>query len=121
MRRAYICSSSCDGHQCTYDGYCRQCPNGTRGRHCFEGCGGWCKEEEEENLVQEETSESPTTPKPAHRGRGGFRMENYWFYLMMVMALICVICVSAINAPKEAPAAMTNLNKAVPDQGLLVS
>ncbi|KAH9492929.1 hypothetical protein Btru_032647 [Bulinus truncatus] len=42
-----ICSLSCVDHICTYDGFCRHCPNGTGGRHCFDGCITWCDEEEE--------------------------------------------------------------------------
>uniref|UniRef100_A0A2C9KW48 Uncharacterized protein n=1 Tax=Biomphalaria glabrata TaxID=6526 RepID=A0A2C9KW48_BIOGL len=39
-----ICSITCEDQVCTYDGYCNQCPKGTGGTHCFEGCLSWCGE-----------------------------------------------------------------------------
>ncbi|KAH9502222.1 hypothetical protein Btru_070458 [Bulinus truncatus] len=96
----HLCSSSCEDQLCTFNGFCRDpCPNGTGGTHCFEGCVGWCEDYEEHfltnPLVTENTSSIPQTRQL------GFHMEHFWFYVMMTIALVAVLCISGLNRPEE--------------------
>ncbi|KAI8786251.1 hypothetical protein BgiBS90_013609 [Biomphalaria glabrata] len=96
-----ICSITCEDQVCTYDGYCNQCPKGTGGTHCFEGCLSWCGDDED----YDDDRYAPSTNSsylPYHT-QTGFRVENFWFYVMMLSLMGCIIWISDVQTPAKKP------------------
>ncbi|XP_055873775.1 uncharacterized protein LOC106058838 [Biomphalaria glabrata] len=92
-----VCSISCVDQLCTYEGFCRNCPNGTRGSHCFERCVHWCNDEENTTLrVRDDSTRSP------YQKFTGFQLEHFWYYIMVVFAIISICCIrlSSVPVPK---------------------
>ncbi|KAH9502189.1 hypothetical protein Btru_070338 [Bulinus truncatus] len=92
---ADICSASCDDFRCTFEGYCRSCPNGTGGPRCFEGCAGDCEFPNEE---RENTTGATMTTQAQHHGRWPRNGAEVFKYLAAVPTpLLCVFCFCAFG------------------------
>ncbi|XP_055873695.1 uncharacterized protein LOC106056019 isoform X3 [Biomphalaria glabrata] len=92
-----ICSISCNDQICTYEGYCKWCPNGTAGLYCFEGCLEWCED-------YQEVTNATTTPRVTHvayHKQSGFRVENVWLYVMIPIAIVGICSVFICTGPSR--------------------
>ncbi|KAK6958647.1 hypothetical protein BgiMline_036094 [Biomphalaria glabrata] len=84
---------------CTYEGYCRVCPNGTGGPYCFEGCIDWCGDYQDLTNTTTTALISRVTKNPYHT-HSGFDLENFWYYLMVILLLVVVVCLSGLDISK---------------------
>ncbi|XP_055872691.1 uncharacterized protein LOC106056041 [Biomphalaria glabrata] len=94
-----ICSISCPDMICTYEGYCRTCHDGTGGPYCFEGCIDWCGDYQEMTNATTTAVISNWSYIPYHY-HSGFGLENFWYYFMVSLVLLTVVCLSAVDLKK---------------------
>ncbi|KAH9492933.1 hypothetical protein Btru_032672 [Bulinus truncatus] len=109
-----ICSLSCVDHICTYEGFCRHCPNGTGGRHCFEGCITWCDEYEEWPDVTPTANIHLNSTHTPYLQYNSLSAEQFWYSVMIVMVFVTVFYIFAeknLNTAEEEDVKERNVKK----------